>query len=156
MEKREPICFGNGPCFSMGFQHWLQPGIKIGRSCTRLQRLSAWSINQTWDNIIENYESEYPVCPDSTYYSLKYQPFTWKTCLGKFGKIIQNKGINWGPYGQFINTCSEWNITTCDLLDITRINRAENETITGNHLLAWRDEGISDNRIALLTTPTAI
>lgn len=36
------------------------------------------------------------------------------------------------------------------------MNRAENETITESHLLAWRDEGISDNRIALLTTPTAI
>lgn len=92
MDKREPICFGNGPCFSMGFQHWLQPGIKIGRSCTRLQRLSAWSINQTWDNIIENYELEYPLCPDSTYYSLKNQPFIWKTCLDNFAKYIKING----------------------------------------------------------------
>ena len=134
----------------------LQPGIKIGISHTCLQRLSAWSINQTWDNIIENYELAYPICPYFTYYGLKYQLFIWKTCLSKFGKIIQNKLINWGPYGQFINTCSEWNITTCDLLDVTRMNRAENEAITGSHLLAWGDEGISDNRIALLTAPTAI
>ena len=67
MNDRKPICFENGSCLSVGFQHWLQPGIKIGRSCTCLQRLSAWSINQTWDNIIENYE----LYPDFTYYGLK-------------------------------------------------------------------------------------
>lgn len=76
--------------------------------------------------------------------------------MGKFGKTIQNKWINWGPYGQFINTCSEWNITTCGLLNVTRMNRANNETITGSRLLAWGDGGISDDRIALLTAPTAI
>lgn len=76
--------------------------------------------------------------------------------MGKFGKVIQNKWINWGPYGQFINTCSEWNITTCDLHNVTRINGAENETITGSRLPAWGDGGSSDNRIALLTAPTAI
>ena len=53
MDKRESICFGNGPCFSMEFQHWLRHGIKSSRSCTCLNRLSAWFINQTWDNIIK-------------------------------------------------------------------------------------------------------
>ena len=69
----------------------LQRGIKIGISHTCLQRLSAWSIDQTWENIIENYKLSYPVCPDITYHGLKYQPLLWETCLGKFGKIVQNK-----------------------------------------------------------------
>lgn len=86
VDKREPICFKNGPYFSMGFQHWSQPGIKIGRSHTHLQRCLAWSINQTWDNIIENYELAYPICPDFTYYGLKYRPFIWKTCWANLAK----------------------------------------------------------------------
>lgn len=55
-----------------------------------------------------------------------------------------------GLYSQFINTCSEWNITTCDLLNVIRMNRAKIEMITGSRFLAWGDGGISDNCIARL------
>ncbi|CAO2579620.1 Endogenous retrovirus group K member 13-1 Env polyprotein [Lemmus lemmus] len=36
------------------------------------------------------------------------------------------------------------------------MNQAKNDMITGSRHLAWGDGGISDNRIALLTDPTAI
>lgn len=39
MDKREPILFGNGAWFSMGFQQWSQPIIKIGKSSNHPQRL---------------------------------------------------------------------------------------------------------------------
>lgn len=59
-----------------------------------LQRLTAWSINQNWSNIIFVSEPLYSVCAQLTYIDLKYRPFIWKNCLGTFGKIIQDKYIH--------------------------------------------------------------
>lgn len=81
---------------------------------TSLQRLTAWSINQNCSNIIFVSEPLYSVCAQLTYIDFKYRPFIWN-CLGTFGKIIQDKWIHWGTYGQ-----SEWNVTACDLPNVTR------------------------------------
>lgn len=113
-----------------------------------LQRLTAWSINQNWSNIIFVSEPLYSVCAQLTYIDLKYRPFIWKNCLGTFGKIIQDKWIHWGTYGQ-----SEWNVTACDLPNVTRTSGEENEHLNGSLLMEWGDGGIADNRWPLWKIP---
>lgn len=116
----------------MEYQHWILPGVNITISQTLLQRSMAWSIKQTRDNITDVEDSVYPSCSQFSYISLKYKPFIWKTCISTFGKIIQDHWVNWGPFGEFINTCSEWNITICDLHNVTRINGEKSEQVNGN------------------------
>lgn len=62
----------------------------------------------------------------------------------------------WGPYGQFINTCSEWNITVCDLYQTTRMSDPDKSTVSGTRLMAWGDGGIADLQIAETFSPFAV
>ncbi|KAF7475254.1 Hypothetical predicted protein [Marmota monax] len=150
----KPICLGVPPCLQLDWQHWILVGNWSNSSRTRLQRLSAWSVNMTWDNITEQKYPMFPECPDFTYQDLRYSPFIWQECLGKFGKIFQNI-IMRGPYGMFLKNCSEWNITACDLYSTYRIPPKErwNETIWNNKLMAWGDGGIADPRLASVQYP---
>ena len=61
--------------------------------------------------------------------------------------------VAWGPYGQFINTCSEWNLTLCDLSQTTRILDPKQGIMTGSCLMACGDGGIADLQMALLSVP---
>lgn len=64
--------------------------------------------------------------------------------------------VAWGPYGQFINTCSEWNLTLCDLSQTTRMPDPKQGMVTGSRLMAWEDGGIADLRMVLFSAPAAV
>ncbi|XP_036024010.1 endogenous retrovirus group K member 25 Env polyprotein-like [Onychomys torridus] len=147
----KPICMGVFPCLQLDWQHWLLPGNMSNGSRMSLQWLSAWSINMTWTSITFEDPLLLPEFPGFTYIGLKYQPFVWQECRGKFGKLYQDM-IMWGPYGQFLQNCSEWNDIQCDVSFTIRIPMKEqwNEIISGNRLMEWGDCGIADPPIASL------
>ncbi|KAL6091118.1 hypothetical protein STEG23_024760, partial [Scotinomys teguina] len=148
----QPLCLGPFPCLAMGWQRWMLPGATPQKTRVRLQRLTAWSINST---LFEG-ELSLPSCPDFTYIGgLKYRPFLWQECQGTFGKMVKDY-VAWGPFGQFINICSEWNITTCDLSNVTRMPDQLNDSVQGPRLMTWGDGGIADPRWAHQQAPTAI
>ncbi|KAM5150350.1 endogenous retrovirus group K member 13-1 Env polyprotein-like [Callospermophilus lateralis] len=153
-DVRRPICLGSPPCLQLDWQHWILAGSRSNGSRTKLQRLSTWSINMTWDNITEAKYPMFPNCPDFTYNRLQYNPFIWQECGGKFGKIYQGI-IMWGPYGMFLKSCSEWNSSTCDLSSTYRIPPKErwNEILTNDKLMAWGDGGVADPPIASIQHP---
>lgn len=151
---KKPICLGKPPCLTLDWQHWLLPGVNITGSRTRLQKLTSWSINSTWENITFHNELLLPTCPEFTYINLKNKPFIWRECQGTFGKYFQDY-VNWGPYGQFINTCSEWNITQCDLFNVTRMTESTDE-VKGSRLMAWGDGRIANPKIAWQERPEAV
>lgn len=53
-----------------------------------------------------------------------------------------------GIYGQ-----SKWNVTACDLPNVTRTSGEENEHLNGSLLMEWGDGGIADNRWPLWKIP---
>lgn len=64
--------------------------------------------------------------------------------------------VVWRPYGQLINTCSEWNLTLCDLSQTTRMPDPKEGIVTGSRLMAWGDGGIADLQMASLSAPAAV
>lgn len=109
----------------------------------------------TWNNVTFADELTIPYCSDFTYVDLRHQYFSWQECQGKFGKRM-DPYVAWGPYGQFINTCSDWNLTLCDLSQATRMPDPKEGIMTGSHLMAWGDGGIADLRMASLSAPAAV
>ncbi|XP_034849843.1 endogenous retrovirus group K member 13-1 Env polyprotein-like isoform X2 [Mirounga leonina] len=143
------ICLGPSPCAEMNWQNWILPGNRSNGSRTHLQRVEAWSLNMTWGNVTFAEFPSFPACPDFTYIRLAYEPFVWQECVGKFVKFYKNL-LMWGPYGQFLRNCSEWNKTCCDLSLSYRMppRNKWNESMVNHQLMAWGDGGIADPRIA--------
>lgn len=82
---------------------------------TQLQRLEAWSLYTTWEDVSFAEYPPFPTCPDFTYREHDYKPYVWQECIGKFVKRYGDF-IMWGPYGLFFTDCSEWNETRCNPL----------------------------------------
>ncbi|XP_044768246.1 endogenous retrovirus group K member 18 Env polyprotein-like isoform X2 [Neomonachus schauinslandi] len=148
------ICLGPSPCLEMNWQNWILPGNSTLTSRTQLQRLEAWSLNMTWEDVTFVEFPSLPTCPDFTYREHGYKPFVWQECVGRFAKRYKDF-IMWGPYGQFFTNCSEWNKTYCSPLLSHRIPsrksrtlKSQTEIIQSDRLMAWGDGEIADPRIA--------
>lgn len=79
--SKMPLCLGQRPCLTKGLSKLAITRKKGYRLQDSLQRLTAWSINQNWCNIIFVSEPLYSVCAQLTYIDLKYRPFIWKNCF---------------------------------------------------------------------------
>lgn len=58
----------------------------------------------------------------------------------------------------FINTCSEWNSTACNMFNVTKMAPAMRniEAVSSPRFMAWGDGGISGPRMATLQFPNAV
>nr|XP_035931415.1 endogenous retrovirus group K member 9 Env polyprotein-like isoform X1 [Halichoerus grypus]XP_035931416.1 endogenous retrovirus group K member 9 Env polyprotein-like isoform X2 [Halichoerus grypus] len=143
------ICLGPSPCVNMNWQNWILPGPMVNSSRTQLQRLEAWSLNMTWGNVTFDEFPSFPACPDFTYIGMAYKPFKWQECVGRFAKYYKDL-LMWGPYGQFLQNCSEWDVLRCNLSLSYRMSPRNrwNESVVNHRLMAWGDGGIADPRIS--------
>nr|XP_035976419.1 endogenous retrovirus group K member 9 Env polyprotein-like isoform X1 [Halichoerus grypus]XP_035976420.1 endogenous retrovirus group K member 9 Env polyprotein-like isoform X2 [Halichoerus grypus] len=143
------ICLGPSPCVNMNWQNWILPGPMVNSSRTQLQRLEAWSLNMTWGNVTFDEFPSFPACPDFTYIGMAYKPFKWQECVGRFAKYYKDL-LMWGPYGQFLQNCSEWDVLRCNLSLSYRMppRNRWNESVVNHRLMAWGDGGIADPRIS--------
>nr|UKS89476.1 envelope protein [Bovine retrovirus CH15] len=143
-----PICLtkeARDPCLVMDWQSWLLPGRNESSIRARLQRLTTWSINNSYNNISLQETASVPFCTPFTYISLKYKPFIWSECTSEWAKRTGDY-INWGPFGMFFNDCSEWNNKTCLFFNTTRLLMPMNQTLQGYKLMWWGDGGVSNPR----------
>ncbi|XP_063088532.1 endogenous retrovirus group K member 13-1 Env polyprotein-like isoform X1 [Cavia porcellus] len=151
--NQRPICIGEPPCIPLGWQYWIQHGIKAGNKRTRLQALAAQTFNVTWKNLTAPDTNTFPVCPEFTYKNISYNPIIWQLCMGKFAKNIDGY-IIWGPFGKFVNGCAEWNETRCNLSVVYSLPDPKKITDGApifqqkTALLWWGDGGIANPAVA--------
>lgn len=137
MGKREPIWFGNGPWFSMGFQQCSQPGIKIGKYAFILKD-SEHSPLLRHRIIIMKIMNLHMLYVQILNIIIKKSATYLENLFREIWKIIRNKWITCRTEGKFLKTSSERNITTCDLLNGTRMNRANNQMISESCFLSGK------------------